>query len=39
LENCESPSWSFPWWNCQVIINFIVRALSVVGFVVMLQKK
>jgi hypothetical protein len=23
LENCESPSWSLPWWNCQVTMSFI----------------
>jgi hypothetical protein len=23
LENRESASWSLPWWNCQVIMNFI----------------
>jgi hypothetical protein len=24
LKNCEYPSWSLPWWNCQVIMNFIM---------------
>ena len=24
LKKCEYPSWSLPWWNCQVIMNFIM---------------
>src|SRR5439155_12610812 len=28
LKNCEYPSWSLPWWNCQVIMNFMMIFLS-----------